>query len=192
MDSAGCKVWVLLGIALPRRNGDTHSPLLMISWCLRIFLFWKNSGVFLLIQTLCQPGSLQRLHTHILAPVLVNHSRCQQSQSKCIKDNYLVDDTTLCPLTVINFSCISTRLVAEACENTVCKHWALKHWEDIFVNCFEVTFTHGNAGSKLAFLSLCTVPGGWGEELWWYIKNHNPFTPEFCVQQSQMLEMNVG
>lgn len=122
MDSAGCKVWVLLGIALPRRSGDTHSPLLMISWCLRIFLFWKNSGVFLLIQTLCQPGSLQRLHTHILAPVLVNHSRCQQSQSKCIKDNYLVDDTTLCPLTVINFSCISTRLVAEACENTVCKH----------------------------------------------------------------------
>lgn len=128
----------------------------MISWCLMIFLFWKNSGVLLLIQTVCQPGSLQRLHTHILAPVLVNHSRCQQSQSKCIKDNYLVDDTTLCPLTVINFCCISTRLVAEACENTVCKHWALKYWEDIFLNCLEITFTHCNAGvvQNLHF-SLC-------------------------------------
>lgn len=119
MDSAECKVGILLGIALPKMNGDTHSTLLMVSWRLMIFLFWKNSGVFLLIQTLCQPGFLQRFHSHILAPalpVLVNHSRCQQSQSKCRKDNYLVDDTTLCPLTVINFSCISTRLVAEAHE----------------------------------------------------------------------------
>lgn len=111
-----------------------------------VCLLGKGSGVFLLIQTLCQPGSLQRLHTHVPVPALVNHSRCQQSQSKCIKDNYLVDDTTLCPLTVINFSCIWTRLVAEAHENTVCKHWTLKHWGDIFVNCHGVPSTLSNAG----------------------------------------------
>lgn len=111
-----------------------------------VSLLGKSSGVFLLIQTLCQPGSLQRLHTHVPVPALVNHSRCQQSQSKCIRDNYLVDDTTLCPLTVINFSCIWTRLVAEAHENTVCKHWTLKHWEDIFVNCHGVPSTCSNAG----------------------------------------------
>lgn len=128
LDSAGCKVWILLSISLPKRSRDTHCTLLrMISWCLMmlISLLCKSSGVFLLIQIVCQPGSLQRLHIHVLVPalpVLVNHLRCQQSQSKCIKDNYLVDDTTLCPLTVINFSCLSTRLVAEAHENTVCKY----------------------------------------------------------------------
>lgn len=198
MDSAECKVGILLGIALPKMNGDTHSTLLMVSWRLMIFLFWKNSGVFLLIQTLCQPGFLQRFHSHILAPalpVLVNHSRCQQSQSKCRKDNYLVDDTTLCPLTVINFSCISTRLVAEAHENTVCKHWTLKHWEDIFVNCHEVPFTCSNAGMfQNLYFSLCALFQGaegrnYDDVSKIIIYLHQNFVSS--SSQSQMLEMKV-
>lgn len=64
MDSAGHKVWILFGIALPRRSGDTHSTLLMISWCLMISLFWKNSGVFLLIQTVAARLSAEAPHTH--------------------------------------------------------------------------------------------------------------------------------
>lgn len=94
---------------------------------------------------------------------------------------------------VINFSCISTRLVAEACENTVCKHWTLKHWEDIFVNCHELPFTCSNAGvfQSLCF-SLCALfQGTEGRNYNDVSKISDPFTPKFCIQQSQMLEMKV-
>lgn len=39
MGSAGSNVWILLGIALPKRSEDTHSSLLMISWHLVILYF---------------------------------------------------------------------------------------------------------------------------------------------------------
>lgn len=66
MDSAGHKVWILLGIALPKSSGDTHSTL-MISWHLMmlISLFWKNSGVSLLIpDSVSARLSAEAPHTH--------------------------------------------------------------------------------------------------------------------------------
>lgn len=139
--------------------------------------FLADSGMFsdsCVSQTSCRGSSRPVLAP--APPALVNHSKCRQPQRKCRKHDCLFDGVTRCPLAVINFYCISIRLVAEAHENTVCKHRTLKHWEGIFLNYHEVPYTCGTAGAFQRLCSLCALCQR-------VCQKSCSFTPELCFQQ---------